>query len=109
LIKLLPYILFEKHINILALETATNSSIFAGAPPQTSLGEFTALSQTTYLYFKELLLRRGRGGKGKGRGGERMGGASPQIFRPRTAPVNYVDLPSNHSLVAMSVSLTFSI
>jgi len=51
------------------LETATNSSIFAGAPPQTSLEEFTALSQTTYLYFKGLLLER----KGKEREGKRRG------------------------------------
>jgi len=43
--------------------------ISAWAPPQTLLGELTALPQASWLYLRGLLLR---GGRGKGR--EREGG-----------------------------------
>jgi len=46
----------------------------AGAPPQTPLGELTALPQTASWILGGLLLREGRGGKGKGGGEERRGG-----------------------------------
>jgi len=53
------------------------------APPQTPLGELTALPHTSWLYLRGLLLRRRRGkgkigGKGRERGREE---------RPYTPPV----------------------
>jgi len=56
------------------------NSIFAGVPPQTPLGELTALPQTAYLYLREPTSkgRRGNGEgeeevKGKGRGWRKEG------------------------------------
>jgi len=43
----------------------------ARALPQTPLRELTVLPQTLYLNLRGLLLRRMRGGKGKGEGKER--------------------------------------
>ena len=57
------------------------NSISARAPPQTPLGELTALPQTPYLDFGALLLRgegeKGREGKGKARQGKRRGLRTP--------------------------------
>ena len=46
----------------------------AGAPPQTPLGELTALPQTPSWILKALLLRKGRGRVGKGKDESEKGG-----------------------------------
>jgi len=52
---------------------------FAGAPPQNTLGELTALPQTPQLYLRGLLLRAGRGKREvRGRGGKRRGNGRGQ-------------------------------
>jgi len=43
---------------------------FRWAPPQTLLGELTALPQTSQMYLRGLLLREGRGIRRKGKGKE---------------------------------------
>jgi len=47
-------------------------SVSAGVPPQTPLGELTALPQTPYLYLRGPTSK-GREGEGKGRGGRERG------------------------------------